>query len=445
MKQKNANQMQTKEDASKRRFAKTDYRHWLDRVDMPGRCLAFGVHLAYRGRRMRFSLESANKEAAAKKAAQLYLKLVAKGWDELLKEYRPEKAAKQPSRATIGQLIAAVEKQGRLRASSFRVYTQAIRTIASQVAGIRIKAGKKAKRGEAEPSPVEAWRKSVDSLALDILSAPATEQWRKGYVEKAGSAPDARRRAENSASTLIRNARGFFSKRVMKALRDNAPEMLLPEPLPFSGMEVAQKVHSYKSRIDASQLVKKALIELAANPEKLEHFKILMLGLLCGLRKAEIDTLQWRQVDLEKGTVTIETTEFFQPKSHESEATIAIDDELRLMMKEWKAAASGVFVIESPKKQTYGKHSYAYYRAAIHFTRLAAWLKAQGVDGRKPIHQLRKECGSIIATASGIFAAKSVLRHSTIDITAKFYADHKKRVTTGLGSLLAAPVMAQAS
>ncbi|QIF02898.1 tyrosine-type recombinase/integrase [Roseimicrobium sp. ORNL1] len=434
--------MQTKEAAGVRRFAKTDYRHWLERVDMPGRCLTFGVHLSYRGRRMRFSLETANKDAAAKKAARLYLSLVAKGWDETLKQFRPEKAPKPPSPTTVGLLLTAVQNLAEVRVSTLRAYSQAIRTIASDVAAIRSKHARGKSKGRADSLNTEEWRRAVDALSLDLLSPATVADWRRRYIERAGDAPDARRRAENSASALIRNARSLFSKRTLRTLLETMPEIVLPDPLPFSGMEVSQKVQSYKSRVDPTALVNAGLAELAGNPAKLEQFKILMLGLLCGLRKAEVDTLQWRQVDVVGGTISIETTEHFQPKSHESEATVALDEGLAEMMKEWKKKATGPFVIESQQKPNYHKRKNAYYRANVHFRRLAVWLKAHGVDGRKPIHQLRKECGSIIATSSGILAAKSVLRHSTIDITAKFYADHKKRVTTGLGSLLVPPTSA---
>ncbi len=58
------------------------------------------------------------------------------------------------------------------------------------------------------------------------------------------------------------------------------------------------------------------------------------------------------------------------------------------------------------------------------------------VEGYKPLHTLRKEAGSIIATKAGIHAASQFLRHADIQVTAMHYADHKERVTVDMEALL---------
>jgi integrase len=69
-----------------------------------------------------------------------------------------------------------------------------------------------------------------------------------------------------------------------------------------------------------------------------------------------------------------------------------------------------------------------HYRCNAVFERVNAWLRAQGVDSPKPLHTLRKEIGSIIASEHGIFEASRYLRHSDIRITSAIYADKKKTV-----------------
>ena len=64
------------------------------------------------------------------------------------------------------------------------------------------------------------------------------------------------------------------------------------------------------------------------------------------------------------------------------------------------------------------------------------WLRSKGVRAHKPIHEMRKEIGALIATEHGIFAASKFLRHSDITTTARHYADHKLRISVGLGKLL---------
>jgi integrase len=61
------------------------------------------------------------------------------------------------------------------------------------------------------------------------------------------------------------------------------------------------------------------------------------------------------------------------------------------------------------------------YRAQAVFERLAAWLRKNGVGARKPIHELRKEFGSTVNRKHGLSAAKDLLRHSDIAITASHY------------------------
>jgi hypothetical protein len=77
------------------------------------------------------------------------------------------------------------------------------------------------------------------------------------------------------------------------------------------------------------------------------------------------------------------------------------------------------------------------YRAQAVFERLAAWLKRHGVTARKPIHELRKEFGSMVNRKHGLTAAKDLLRHADIGITAAHYIDSPRKATSGLGALLA--------
>lgn len=76
------------------------------------------------------------------------------------------------------------------------------------------------------------------------------------------------------------------------------------------------------------------------------------------------------------------------------------------------------------------------YRCALVFDALNEWLRQHGVTTNKPLHTLRKELGALVTTKHGIFAAKDMLRHSDISTTARHYADHKARISVGLGRLL---------
>jgi integrase len=191
----------------------------------------------------------------------------------------------------------------------------------------------------------------------------------------------------------------------------------------------------YSSRIDPEALIRDAKKELSEVPECREQFKIFCLALLCGLRKREIDTLLWSSVDFEKQVIRIERTRYFQPKSEESAAEVDLAPELVAIFRVYRESAKCEFVIESENAPRY-HISRANYRAERDFKALYAWLESKGVSARKKLHELRKECGSVIANSLGIFAASRALRHSDIRITSQYYSDKKVRITTGLDGLL---------
>jgi integrase len=227
---------------------------------------------------------------------------------------------------------------------------------------------------------------------------------------------------------VIRNAKALFSKKIVRKLGQSVS---LPDPLPFSTISTHDKRSlRYHSRIDVPALFRAAISELDQEP-----LKCFILCVALGLRKKESDTLQWSQIDLERGTVTLEDTDAVKLKSEASGGTVAIDTELMPLFRGWREdVPEDLFVLRgnAPRPDS----TWAYYRAEETHRRLLEWLRAQpGLDVQKPLHTLRKECGSLVAQRHGIHAASRFLRHSDITITSKFYVDDKERVTPGLGEL----------
>ena len=56
-----------------------------------------------------------------------------------------------------------------------------------------------------------------------------------------------------------------------------------------------------------------------------ELYKIVLLALGAGMRRDEIDTLQWKQILWDRNAIRVETTEFGATKSDESENDIDVD------------------------------------------------------------------------------------------------------------------------
>ncbi len=434
-------------DTPTKAIGKGDTRYWLQagKLVTDPRSTYFSCKIQVSGRRESFPLRTANKNAAAAKSARIFGDIVALGWDAAIAKHKPE-SVKIKKAAPLGAWLEAVKSTAEFRPATFTTYAQCLRQIAAEIKGIgdqpaldsqgQPKCDRKRRpvflsRFDYRAGGRAAWIAKVDTLPLSVLSAAAVQRWKLEYIGRAGSAPDARRRAENSAASLIRCARSLFSP---KARKFAIAELVLPDPLPFAGVELPKKGNTtYQSKINAVDLIEAAQAELAGEP-----LKIFYLGLLCGLRKREIDLLTWAQVDFGKGVVRIERTEYFQPKSEDSSGEIDLDAELLALLRGWNAQASGAFVIESTRKPKH-ETSRVNYRCEPHFETLYAWLRKQGITARKPLHELRKELGAILASSQGIFAAQSVLRHAQISTTAAYYTDKKQRITARLGTLLKRP------
>jgi integrase len=203
------------------------------------------------------------------------------------------------------------------------------------------------------------------------------------------------------------------------------------DKLPFDGVPFYERESQrYRSKIDIEALIQSAMREL---PQ--EQLKIFLLATMAGLRRNEIDKLQWSAFRWNDGVIRIEETEHFAPKSSDGAGDVPIDKELLAMFRGWHAKATGPFVIEAdaePRNAT----TYAHYRAQADLDALTAWLRSKGVTAIKPLHELRKEFGSQLCAKYGIYAASRMLRHADIRVTAQHYLDTKERTPIGLGNLL---------
>ena len=411
-------------------LGKGDSRYWLQSgklVSDPRYAGSFGCRIQAQGRREFFPLRTANKSTAAGKAASIYADVVALGWDAALAKHKPDE--KRAKVATVGALIEAATRLSPARRESLDTYAKALRRITAAVIGLD--GGRKfdCKRGSHE------WRAKVDAVSLDQLTPARVQAWRLSYI-KANSTPETRNQGIITMNSLIRNSKALLSKKVLPFL---TKEITLPAELWFQGITNEKEPSlRYKSKVDAIALMAAARLELAdAQPEA---FKLLLLTLVLGLRRSEADALLWSQFDFEKGTVTMEDTEFKRLKSEDSAGVIGLDAELIAMLRGYHARATGAFVLETPKlgRVAITKLKARGYRCEATQRLLIDWLRKNGVPDLRPIHTMRKEIGSIIASRDGIFKASRYLRHSDIGITSKLYADVKTPVSAGLGVLLSA-------
>jgi Phage integrase family. len=186
----------------------------------------------------------------------------------------------------------------------------------------------------------------------------------------------------------------------------------------------------YRSGFNVEKLIENAQKELP-----IEQLKILLLALMVGLRRNEIDKLEWSAFRWDNGIIRIEATRYFHPKSEDAVGDVEVDAELLEIFRGFRARATGNFVIQSEIAPRLGA-MYSHYRCQRLFEALSKWLRDHGVSGNKPLHTLRKEFGSQVCAKHGIYAASTALRHADIAITSQHYLDKKRRVTVGMGYLL---------
>ena len=435
------------EDPAKPKYSRSDVRYWRTKVQKQKKgkweSQDYSVRIAFRGQRALFPLETPNREKAGDKAQAIYFSLQANGWEETHRRYKPE--PEKPERvATVGEYIEAASEIAHIEPRTLNEYIKSFRRLVAEIFQLNAKG-----RFDWKGGRYDKWRKRVDRVRLDQITPGHVERWKKGFMEKVGDDPARRRASKTTANTILRNAKGLFGKKILPVVTG---ELLLPVIHPLADVQLfPRQSMRYLSRINAEEVLQQAVEKLAAprqDEEDLElatsrhqQFKILLLAIMVGLRKNEIDKLLWEQIDLQRGIIRIEATAYFRPKTEEAAAAIHIDDEIRTILQGYRAKAKGKFVIEAtkPAKPTAG---YCDYRASIHHKRLIAWLRSLEFDGekplekvQKPIHELRKEAGSLVNSRHGIHAASLFLRHSSIKLTSEHYVDQRMAFSTGLGTV----------
>lgn len=278
------------------------------------------------------------------------------------------------------------------------------------------------------------WLAAVDAVPLTKLTPDRIEAWKLRFVSERSKGDEVKARsARNSANTMLRMGKSLFAKRLLCFV---APHVELPSPLPFDGVGLyPRQSMRYNSTLDVESILRSANEELASND--VEAFKAFLVCLFGGLRRNEADKLRWSSIDLKLGVVRVESQADFAPKAETSLSDVPIDPEVCAILQAIREGESqAVYLLAG--EATKANATWASYRAAATFQRLANWLRAHGVPTRCPLHTLRKEAGSLVCQKNGLFAASRFLRHADIAVTAQHYTAQKERVTVGLGALLAA-------
>lgn len=415
-----------------RSFPKTHLEYWKARLfrntytrdGVTCEVAEWSAKIQHLGVRKTFALGSSNREVAAAKARDIYVSLIAVGWDNTLARYNPAMHARKDD-PTIGEFLHDVETKGNLRTKTFRNYAACLRTIVAGVFDIDGGAERFNYRGGGNTQ----WRERIDGIRLTRLTPQRVQQWKVQFLRSVEGNPKAELSRRRTFNSYVRCARALFSSKQTKFLT-----VRLPSPLPFDGIE-REKAGSmrYQSSIDPARLLADAGTELKdAHPNL---YKMVLLGLCAGLRKAEMDSLQWSAIDFDKNSILVSNTDVLRLKSDTSDSIVDVEPEVLAELKELRPRTKGPFVLAS-KLSAKPQLARQYYRCQSQFQRLNRWLRSKGINSRKPLHELRKEFGSQINLHHGLHAASSALRHGDITTSARHYVAKKNTVTPRLGQFL---------
>lgn len=406
--------------------------YWAARVYRPayvrdgqrGEVAEFWARIQHDGRREAVGLGTNDKQDASRRAANLYKAVKSAGWQAALAKFAPDRATVAGA-PTVGELIATVAQAADVSPKSLHGYSVCLRKLAADAVGVKATASRFDYHGKGHAE----WLARVNRIRLDKLTPARIQAALNARIAKARGNPLAEQKTRTTAASVLRQAKALFN-----------PELKLPFdrlPNPFEGVRVKVGTpRKYSSTIDAAALMRAGRSELAESDP--EAYKAFLLALGAGLRKAEIDCLQWQQIDTAANVIRVTTSEHFATKTDSSEGEVFVDPGLVAELERFRTNATSLFILESPFAPR-PESPVAYYRAAATFDRLTKWLRGKGIMGHKPIHTLRKEFGSLVCASADIHTASRQLRHASIALTATYYVDGRRRVAPPVGAFLSEP------
>ncbi len=404
----------------------------------------YSVRMEFGGIRRRLTLGTALKEDAALKARDIYLSLIAKGWSATLAELAPkstestvETGAKSGD-PTVGDFLCEVQRTSNLKPKTFRRYAQYFRMLAAQIQGVKSDAS----RYDYRTGGLNTWREQIEAIPLSAITPAAVADWKIAYLRRAGGEPRRKLEVNRSFNAALRHCKSLFSSDIINKpnFGIKVPKFKVPDGQKgerdaywFETMDF-EKAGSMKFHSPAG-VTYEALVKNARNELRSQHpeaYKLFLLCMCAGLRRAEADVCLWTQLNPDDSSIRIESNEFIEPK-HGSGGTVYVDASLMKELLRFKDQGQEGFVVNSTwewKATTYGR-----YRCEPHWRALMEWLEANGIKARKKIHELRKLFGDAIVKQNGIFAGSAQLRHSTIQMTASHYTDPRQRAALPVGNL----------
>jgi hypothetical protein len=336
---KSDDQMLTKSSQGPR-FARSDIRYWENAVfqrvrsrkGKKDRSKHFSVQIQFAGRRAEFSLGTANKAVAARKAREIHEHLKVNGWTATLAKFKsPPEPKDNGAIRTVGELIAAIEGTTASRGRTLREYIRSFRRIVASAFGID-----DPKKYDYRKGGRSGWIERIDSIPLEKITPQVVQSWKVDFLSRAGQNPAKQRTARISVNSALRGARSLFSPTRLKFIT-----LPLGFTSPFASVALEpRQAMSYRSFFDIKLLVANAQSQLSRSDP--EAFKAFLLASMVGLRRAEIDQLEWTAFDWQLEKLHIGVTEHFAVKSQGSIGDVDLDRELMEVFKNFTRSVAAL-------------------------------------------------------------------------------------------------------
>lgn len=391
----------------------------------------FYVRLRHEGVSKKVRLRSSEKEKAAEEALGLSERLLRDGW------------------------IAVTRGQSRLPSSpTIEEFCEAYRTAAASM--------------DTPPRPISIDQylrhlRQICALAgvtrLRELTPEAAEVARDRYRAQARADRRSEAAIQNSLGIIIRNASACFSKGARAVLARQGWTV----ENPFVGIARSQKIEPVAAlNRDVVDRIWNDLPKLrdgdpTADDPKIAQFTksygkkhegrkarwlpidfrqphpdaycAILLAHGLGLRANEIDKARWSWIKFDaKGACLLEVREEadFRPKGG-TMRLIPIPKELHEELVKARVDLSSPYILGGQASKSVEKNGWG-YRCRETLRVVNSWLRERGVEADEvrgnPLHRLRKQFGSAVATTHGLFAAQKLLGHSSPSVTSKYYAAH---------------------
>lgn len=393
-------------------------------VDIP----EFYVRMRFDGATRQVRLDHSSKDAAADQALMLFHRLQTEGW-------------------------GAIERR--------KLRVPASRSIEDFIETMELAAGRM--EGAPRKISVHAYAKNLALLCkhgnigqLRQLTPEAIEKARDSYRAAARAAGRNEASITNTLSTITRNAAACFSRKMRAQLHKDG----LSIENPFAGISCGTDIQRVVTLPDdvVERIWKSALLLRDGDPSAGEvhlaqyrrtyrkthqgrepgrwipidwrkphpdAYAALLLAFGCGLRANECDKARWSWLSKKGGEWRIEVLPEidFKPKGGSGRELKMPGDMYEALLA--TRNDTGPYIIGGPASTKSSMKGGGLYRRPNTFRVVNQWLRLHGVEAKnkhgKPLHTLRKQFGSEIATRFGIFHAQKYLGHSSPYITSKHY------------------------